>query len=584
MSLSEQYEEKVRPYIDLIDSLRVFGVEKDLALPAIAVIGDQSLGKSSVLEALSGVALPRGSGIVTRCPLELKLKKSRQEDFWHGKIKYKDIERDITDPTDVERSIRKAQNEIAGALGMSDELISLEVTSTNAPDLTFIDLPGIVHVPVKGQPEDIGKQIKSLIKKFITKQDTIILVVVDIKTTEALKMVEEVDLNGYMVVRCQGQQEIMDRISLYEAIKKEKGFFIEHPHFRMPYKEGKATIPKLAEKLTVELVLHIEKSLPQLKDQIQVMLAETQTELDRYNSEPPTDPEQRMDFLTDKITAFTQDAINLMIGEETKSMPHVNIFSSLRRQFNDWKMDLDKTAETFNKGIEKEVKEYEENYRGRELRGFINYKTFEIILKDKIKQLEKPAIRRMKDISDFIRNEFFQLAQSNFLDFPNLLKMTKTKIENIKQLKESEAETMLKTQFKMELMIYTQDSVYTDTLNMRNRTEEEEERQSHGVAHPPCNSLYNYSDTEDALEELTHHLKSYYSIASKRLADQVPLVIKYKVLQESAAQLQREMRQLIKNYNINDLLEEDYEINIKRNNLESSQKRLKEALVKLVLL
>lgn len=61
-SLNEQYEEKVRPCIDLIDSLRSLGVEKDLALPAIAVIGDQSSGKSSVLEALSGVALPRGSG------------------------------------------------------------------------------------------------------------------------------------------------------------------------------------------------------------------------------------------------------------------------------------------------------------------------------------------------------------------------------------------------------------------------------------------------------------------------------------------------------------------------------------------
>lgn len=52
----------MRPCIDLIDSLRSLGVEKDLALPAIAVIGDQSSGKSSVLEALSGVALPRGSG------------------------------------------------------------------------------------------------------------------------------------------------------------------------------------------------------------------------------------------------------------------------------------------------------------------------------------------------------------------------------------------------------------------------------------------------------------------------------------------------------------------------------------------
>ncbi|XP_053471129.1 interferon-induced GTP-binding protein Mx1-like [Ictalurus furcatus] len=621
MSLSEQYEAKVRPYIDLIDSLRVFGVEKDIALPAIAVIGDQSSGKSSVLEALSGVALPRGSGIVTRCPLELKMKKSRQRDFWHGKIKYKDIVIDITDPADVERLIRNAQNEIAGALGMSDELINLEVTSTNAPDLTFIDLPGIVRVPVKGQPEDIGEQIKSLIKKFITKQDTIILVVVpcnvDITTTEALKMVHKIDLTGertlgiltkpdlvdkgtedevvsvinndiiflakgYMIVRCQEQQEILDRTPLYEAIEMEKIFFIEHPHFRMPYKEGKATIPKLVEKLTLELVLHIEKSLPQLKEQIQVMLAETQTELDRYNSGPPTDPEQWMDFLTDKITAFTQDAINLTIGEETKSVPHVNIFSTLRTQFNDWKTDLDISEMTFNKGIEKEVKEYEEKYRGRELPGFINYKTFEMFLKDQIKQLEKPAISRMKEISVLIRKEFIQLAQSNFMDFPNLLKMTKIKIENIKQLMESEAESMLKTQFKMELMIYTQDNVYTNTLNMHR--EEEDERQSHGVALPRCNRLYNHSDTEATLEELTHHLKSYYSIASNRLADQVPLVIKYMVLQESAVQLQREMLQLMKNYNINDLLEEDYEINIKRNNLKSRQKRLMEALDKLVLL
>lgn len=61
-SLNQQYEEKVRPCIDLIDRLRSLGVDQDLGLPAIAVIGDQSSGKSSVLEALSGVDLPKGSG------------------------------------------------------------------------------------------------------------------------------------------------------------------------------------------------------------------------------------------------------------------------------------------------------------------------------------------------------------------------------------------------------------------------------------------------------------------------------------------------------------------------------------------
>uniref|UniRef100_A0A8C7XU20 Uncharacterized protein n=1 Tax=Oryzias sinensis TaxID=183150 RepID=A0A8C7XU20_9TELE len=45
---------------NLIDPLCSLGVEKDLPLPAIAVIGDQ--GKSSVGEEPPRVALPRGRG------------------------------------------------------------------------------------------------------------------------------------------------------------------------------------------------------------------------------------------------------------------------------------------------------------------------------------------------------------------------------------------------------------------------------------------------------------------------------------------------------------------------------------------
>ena len=38
------------------------------------VVGDQSHGKSSLLEALSGVMLPRGEGMKTRMPLLMKLR------------------------------------------------------------------------------------------------------------------------------------------------------------------------------------------------------------------------------------------------------------------------------------------------------------------------------------------------------------------------------------------------------------------------------------------------------------------------------------------------------------------------------
>lgn len=51
-----------------------------------------------------------------------------------------------------------------------------------------------------------------------------------------------------------------------------------------------------------------------------------------------------------------------------------------------------------NNRLEKEVEEYEEKYRGRELPGFINYKTFESMVKEQIKQLEEPAVKRLKDV------------------------------------------------------------------------------------------------------------------------------------------------------------------------------------------
>ncbi|KAG5277354.1 hypothetical protein AALO_G00116570 [Alosa alosa] len=85
-----------------------------MALPAIAVIGDQSSGKSSVLEALSGVALP------------------------------------------IEAAPRMSWQE--RALG-SAALIHLEIMSPDVCDLTLIDLLGITRVPVPEQPDDISDQI-----------------------------------------------------------------------------------------------------------------------------------------------------------------------------------------------------------------------------------------------------------------------------------------------------------------------------------------------------------------------------------------------------------------------------------------
>uniref|UniRef100_A0A8C1IYT5 Uncharacterized protein n=2 Tax=Cyprinus carpio TaxID=7962 RepID=A0A8C1IYT5_CYPCA len=586
-TFSQQYEEKIRPCIDTIDRLRSLGVEKDLALPAIAVIGDQSSGKSSVLEALSGVALPRGSGIVTRCPLELKMIRTKDETKWHGRISYNEKEEDIHDPAEVEKKICEAQNEMAGAgVGISDELISLQITSASVPDLTLIDLPGIARVAVKGQPEDIGDQMAQKEDPegertlgILTKPDLVDKgteeTVVDIVHNEVIHLTK-----GYMIVRCRGQKEIIDQVTLHEAIATEDVFFKDHPHFSKLYDEGFATIPKLAEKLTIELVHHIQKSLPRLEEQIEAKLAETQKELEAYGNGPPSDPAERLSFFIDKVTAFTHDMFNLTTGEEVKCASDLLVFPELREEFAEWNVVLYRSGVSFNRKIEKEVDNYEAKYRGRELPGFINYKTFEGLVREQIKLLEKPALKTLKTVSDVVRRKFIQLAQCSFIGFPNLLKIAKTKIEAIKQDKERLAESMLRTQFKMELIVYSQDGTYSQSL--KHAKDKLEEAENVKLAFKPKKSSIVSVDVDTGnhatLREMRLHLESYYMIASKRLADQIPMVIRYLLLQEAALELQRNMLQLLHDKDgIDNLLKEDSDIGQKRENLLKRQKRLMKA-------
>ena len=64
----------MKKFITTVDELRDFGLQSYVSLPRIAVVGLQSAGKSSLLESIVGFDfLPRGQGICTRRPLELRL-------------------------------------------------------------------------------------------------------------------------------------------------------------------------------------------------------------------------------------------------------------------------------------------------------------------------------------------------------------------------------------------------------------------------------------------------------------------------------------------------------------------------------
>ncbi|XP_039600057.1 interferon-induced GTP-binding protein Mx-like [Polypterus senegalus] len=591
------YEQKVRPYIDLIDSLRSLGVDQDLPLPSIAVIGDQSSGKSSVLEALSGVSLPRGSGIVTRCPLELKMKKIRAGEPWKGKLKYRDIEMDLDEPHSVEQEIVKAQNIMAGTgSSISPELISLQIESSEVPDLTLIDLPGIARVAVGNQPKDIGERIKGLIQTFIKKQETINLVVVpsnvDIATTEALKMAKEFDPSGqrtlgiltkpdlidkgneenivdivrnhvielkkgYMIVKCRGQQDIKKKLSLEEAIQNERVFFEQHSHFSSLLDDMKATIPLLAEKLTNELVEHISESLPSLQKEIEVKLQETAAELKKHGKPVPEEDEEKLTFLVEKLQSYYDIISSIIKGEEMCQDQESKIFNQVREKFEDWKSHLDLISLNLEVA-DLDMKDSIKKNRGKELPGFINYSTFEKFMKEHIEKAEAPSFKLLSAISELIRSAFTKTAKAYFENYPNLLRAIKCLIEDILKKESQEAEKMLYSQFNMERIVFSQDIIYSRVLST-------------------LKSKQKFPQDAD-VSVMKDHLNTYFEIASDRLANQIPLIILYHIVNQFGTELQKQILQLIQgDKNVNELLSENKDVAEKRNRLSKRLERLSEA-------
>lgn len=56
---------KTSERLNQIDKVRANGVGDHVALPQLVVCGDQSAGKSSVLEGISGIPFPRQDGLYT---------------------------------------------------------------------------------------------------------------------------------------------------------------------------------------------------------------------------------------------------------------------------------------------------------------------------------------------------------------------------------------------------------------------------------------------------------------------------------------------------------------------------------------
>ncbi|XVE77280.1 hypothetical protein DITRI_Ditri13aG0049700 [Diplodiscus trichospermus] len=312
------------------------------SLPAIAVVGGQSSGKSSVLESIVGKDfLPRGAGIVTRRPLVLQLHRidegKEYAEFMHlPRKKFTDfaaVRQEISDETDRETGRTKQ---------ISSVPIHLSIFSPNVVNLTLVDLPGLTKVAVEGQHESIVQDIENMVRAFIEKPNCIILAISpanqDLATSDAIKISREVDPKGertfgvltkidlmdkgtdavdilegksyklqfpWIGVVNRSQADINKSVDMIAARRREREYFQNSPEYgHLAHRMGSEHLGKM---LSKHLETVIKSRIPGLQSLISKTIIDLEAELNRLGKPIATDAGGKLYAIMEICRAFDQN-------------------------------------------------------------------------------------------------------------------------------------------------------------------------------------------------------------------------------------------------------------------------------------
>ncbi|KAL8452904.1 hypothetical protein Emag_002121 [Eimeria magna] len=432
---------QLRKLINVVDELRDCGVQQWIQLPRICVLGTQSAGKSSVLEAIVGVDfLPRGDGVVTRRPLELRLVHLSETE--HGPEEAYAVfdqckEKKYTNFEEVRKEIERLTDEVAGKnKGIVDSPIVLTVYATRCPDLSLIDLPGITRVPLKGsdQSDDIEALTRQMALRYATDPRTIILAVLpanaDMSTSDALQLARRVDPRGvrtigvitkvdlmdkgtdaskmllgeeiplrlgYTGVKNRSQADIRAGKSVQACLEDERNYFQSHPvygHMNSQY----FGIPSLVEKLTRVLFLHIKHVLPEIRREIQTKSRGVQNRIYELGEGVPGEARDRAQLLWTAITDYVEVIKSAIRGKYDKRLQKyfdqdqcLTIGSCIRHEYTTLLEDFcDRSIseEITDKQVETAIRLHE----GESLPGFPSPDTFEHLILPYLRKLSPPVM------------------------------------------------------------------------------------------------------------------------------------------------------------------------------------------------
>ena len=270
--LDNAFFKKLRKLMNIINKIHDSGFKENIKFPRICSLGNQSSGKSSVIESILGLnIIPRGDGIVTRRPIELNLHHINSGEPYATFNERKGMK--FTNFKQIEETIETLTDEVCREGRMDgnifDKPIIMNVYSQTCPDLTFVDLPGVKRIPIGYCPKNIEEIQNIIAQRYIYDPLTIILCVIpantDIYTSESLRMAKEIDTNGTRTIGVLTKLDIMDagtdarkillneeiplklgyigvinkskqirinNLSNAEAIKKEKEFIKSHPAYK----------------------------------------------------------------------------------------------------------------------------------------------------------------------------------------------------------------------------------------------------------------------------------------------------------------------------------------------------------------
>lgn len=430
-------------------------IQVPIELPRLIVVGSQSSGKSSVLESIVGIDfLPRGTGIVTRCPLVLRLIKSYEDqDF----ATFQHIGNDcrFTDFPDVRQEIERINAEIATTMGVSTKEIFLNIYSRKVVDLTLIDLPGIIKNPLKNQSSDLDKQINKMIYDYAKQSNSIILAISpannDLANSDALKVARNVDPEGnrtlgiitkidlmdrgtnalemlegrlyklklgYIGVVCRAQEDIVNKVPLEVHLEKEKNFFQSHPVYKSL--SSQLGFSYLTQRLSQIFKKHLLVTIPKIKLEIENLLHSTNKELNEFGNSLESQPEKN-EMIFKVITGFSKCFEDFIEGKDLE-----NCFrefaggSMILYIFKSFYHEEIFKVETIEQVPDIEIRVAMLNATGIKGVLFIPETAFENLVVDIVKRYEKPSLECLYKV----RGELYRIISAikipEFKRFPKL--------------------------------------------------------------------------------------------------------------------------------------------------------------------